>query len=131
MATITVNAQPVEVEPGSATILLDFLRCSLGLIGPRFGCGEGLCGACMVLVDGRPRPSCDVPLWSVEGTSITTVEGLGTEAAPHAVQTAFIKEQAMQCGFCMSGILISAAALLRSNPAPTDDEIRHALQRNL
>src|SRR5919107_5381438 len=103
----------------------------LGLTGSRFGCGANQCGACHVLLGDRAVASCDTPLWAAEGTEITTVEGLGTPDRPHPLQSAFIAEQAMQCGYCVSGILISAAALLRRNPDPSEAEVRAALDRNL
>src|SRR5262249_15625652 len=96
-----------------------------------FGCGENQCGACNVLVDGRVAASCDTPLWATAGKDVTTVEGLGTAERPHPLQRAFIAEQAMQCGYCISGILISAAALLKRNPNPTEREVREALDGNL
>lgn len=121
--------RPVEADPQST--LLSVLRGALGLSGPRFGCGEGECGACRVLVDGACITACDTPLWAVEGKEVTTLEGLGDESRPHPLQAAFLSEQAMQCGYCVSGIIMSAAALLSSNPDPTEDEVRHALARNL
>lgn len=128
---LTVNGRARPVAAGRDAILLDVLRGELGLLGARFGCGEGLCGSCRVLVDGQPLPACDTPLWAVEGRSITTVEGLGTEAVPHPLQRALIAEQAMQCGYCISGVMISAAALLARDPDPDDAAIRAALDPNL
>jgi nicotinate dehydrogenase subunit A len=119
----------VDVDPDRS--LLDVLRGDLGLAGPHFGCGAGECGACHVLLGDRAVTSCDTPLWSVAEKDITTIEGLGTAEQPHPLQRAFIAEQAMQCGYCVAGILISAAALLRQNPAPTDADVRAALDRNL
>jgi len=100
-------------------------------MGTRFGCGLNQCGACNVLVDGRAVASCDLPLSAAAGKDVTTVEGLGSPEQPHTLQSAFIAEQAMQCGYCISGILISAAALLRRNPDPSEAEVRAALDRNL
>jgi nicotinate dehydrogenase subunit A len=111
--------------------LLAALRGELGLTGTRFGCGANQCGACLVLVDDRAVASCDTPLWAVAGKDVVTVEGLGTPERPHPLQAAFVAEQAMQCGYCVSGILISAAALLARNPEPSEAEIRAALDRNL
>ena len=128
---LTVNGRARLVTAGRDAILLDVLRGELGLPGARFGCGEGLCGSCRVLVDGKPLPACDTPLWAVEGRSITTVEGLGTEAAPHPLQRALIAEQAMQCGYCISGVMISAVALLARDPDPDEAAIRAALDPNL
>ena len=111
--------------------LLDVLRHDLGLSGPRFGCGLGLCGACFVLIDGEPRSSCDFPAWAAEGRQVTTVEGLMDGATLDVVQQAFIDEQAAQCGYCTSGMVVSAVALLRGNHSPTEREVREALDRNL
>ncbi len=128
---MTVNGSPRTISCEPASPLLDVLRHDLGLAGPRFGCGAGLCGACRVLVDGQPRSSCDLPAWAAEGSEITTVEGLADGAALHPVQQAFIDEQAAQCGYCTSGMIISAVALLRGNPAPDDRQVREALDGNL
>jgi len=123
-ATVAVDADPDQT-------LLDVLRGRLGVTSPHFGCGAGECGACYVMVDGRAMASCDLPMWSVADKTVVTLEGLGTAEQPHPLQRAFISEQAMQCGYCVSGILISAAALLKSNLAPTEAEVRSALDRNL
>ena len=128
---LTVNGASVEVEASGDTPLLYALRNDLALKGTRFGCGSGQCGACFVLIDGHPTPACDTPLWSVSGKGITTVEGLGPKGDLHALQRAFLDEQAAQCAFCTSGILVSAAALLEKNPKPTESEVRAALDRNL
>jgi nicotinate dehydrogenase subunit A len=119
------------VEADENATLLHVLRHELGLSGPRFGCGVGLCGACFVLLDGNATPACDTPMWSVDGKSVVTVEGLGTEGALHPVQDAFLAEQAAQCGFCVSGVLVSAVDLLARNPTPTEGDIVTALDRNL
>jgi nicotinate dehydrogenase subunit A len=103
------------------------LRGDLGLVGSRFGCGTGLCGACFVLLDGQPVPACDTPLWSAAGRSVTTVEGL----RGHPLLAAFLAEQAAQCGYCVSGILVSAAALLAREPYPDEAAVRGALDRHL
>jgi len=128
---LTVNGVSREVAAGPDTPLLYALRNDLGLTGTRFGCGSGECGACFVLIDGYPAPSCDTPLWAAAGKAITTIEGLSANGQLHPLQRAFIAEQAAQCGYCMSGIIISAAALLANNPHPTDAEVRAALDRNL
>ena len=120
----TVTAEP-------STPLLTVLRGSLELRGTRFGCGANQCGACNVLLGDQAVASCDTPLWAAAGKEVTTIEGLGTAEQPHPLQSAFIAEQAMQCGYCVSGILTSAAALLRRNPDPSDAEVRAALDRNL
>ncbi|MGZ5074616.1 MAG: (2Fe-2S)-binding protein [Usitatibacter sp.] len=129
--TVHVNGAERTVEADGGTMLLDVLRNTLGLKGTRFGCGAELCGACMVLVDGRPIASCSTPLSVVDKKSITTVEGLGRPDAPHPLQQAFIAEQAAQCGYCTSGMLMSAAALLAHTPRPTEEQVRQALDRNL
>jgi nicotinate dehydrogenase subunit A len=127
---LTVNGQAQVVSGEPETTLLHVLRHQLGLVGSRFGCGMGLCGACFVLVDGRPAPSCDIPLWSAAGKAVTTVEGLGGGGL-HAVQQAFLDEQAAQCGYCISGILVSAAALLAEEPRPSREAAAAALDRHL
>lgn len=128
---LTVNGVPAQIMASGDTPLLYALRNDLELKGTRFGCGTGQCGACFVLIDGHAAPACDTPLWSAAGKSITTVEGLGPSGALHPLQESFLAEQAAQCGFCTSGILISAAALLARNPKPTENEVRAALDRNL
>ncbi|MCK1387432.1 (2Fe-2S)-binding protein [Bradyrhizobium sp. 21] len=126
-----LNGTATFVDTDPDQTLLDVLRGRLGVTGPHFGCGAGECGACHVMVDGRAMASCDMPMWSVADKDVVTVEGLGTANAPHPLQRAFIVEQAMQCGYCVSGILISAAALLKRNPSPTEVEVKAALDRNL
>ena len=128
---LRVNGRDCEVRAEADTPLLYILRNDLKLKGTRFGCGEGHCGACNVLFDGNAVQSCDTPLWSVPGHEITTIEGLGSEAGLHPVQQAFIDEQAIQCGYCIDGVIISAVALLRRNNDPSDAEIASALERNL
>ena len=129
--TLTVNGSATTVTGDPATPLLHVLRNELGLAGPRFGCGVGLCGACFVLLDGAAAPACDTPLWSVEGKSVVTVEGLADGDELHPLQQAFLDEQAAQCAFCVSGVLVSAAALLAQTPAPSEGEVVDALDRNL
>ena len=126
-----LNGVETDVDADSDASLLSVLRGPLHLIGPHFGCGAGECGACNVMVDGHAVASCDTPLWSIADKDVITVEGLGTSERPHPLQTAFIAEQALQCGYCIPGILISAAALLKKNPDPSDREVRTALDRNL
>ena len=128
---LTVNGTESELDADANTPLLYALRNDLELKGTRFGCGSGQCGACFVLIDGHPAPACDTPLWAAAGKRITTVEGLSKGSEPHPLQHAFLTEQAAQCGYCTSGILISAAALLAKNPRPTEVEVRAALDRNL
>jgi nicotinate dehydrogenase subunit A len=126
-----LNGRAVEVDAGPDRSLLEVLRGPLGLTGPHFGCGAGECGACQVMLGDRAVTACDTPLWSVAEKEITTIEGLGTSAHPHPLQRAFIAEQAMQCGYCVAGILISAAALLKRTARPTEAEVRAALDGNL
>src|SRR3954454_11643467 len=128
---LTVNGSVRSVGAKSDTPLLYVLRNELGLVGSRFGCGSGQCGACFVLVDGRPMASCDMPVSFAEGKKITTIEGLGSNTELHPVQRALIAEQAAQCGYCMSGIAVAAAALLERNKRPTETEIREALDKHL
>jgi nicotinate dehydrogenase subunit A len=127
---LEVNGVRKEVGAAPDTPLLYVLRNDLGLAGSRFGCGSGQCGACFVLLDGKPIASCDLPLWSVENKKVVTVEGLGAGEL-HPVQKALIAEQAAQCGYCMSGIAVSAVALLENNKNPDEAEIRAALDKNL
>jgi nicotinate dehydrogenase subunit A len=123
----TVNGRKVAVTEDDRTPLLDVLRNTLGITGPRYGCGQELCGACMVLIDGVPAHACTRELWSVEGRAVITVEGL----AGHPVIAALLAEQAGQCGYCLSGIAISAAALLARDPAPDRAAIVAALEPHL
>ena len=129
--TLRVNGGEHRVSAEAKTPLVYILRNDLKLKGTRFGCGQGNCGACTVLIDGNAVQSCDTPLWSAAGHEITTIEGLGSAAAPGRLQQAFIDEQAMQCGYCINGIIMSAEALLARTAAPTDAEIVQALERNL
>ncbi|HEU0290367.1 MAG TPA: (2Fe-2S)-binding protein [Burkholderiales bacterium] len=127
--TVNGNSHAVEVDP--ETPLLYVLRNDLKLKGARFGCGLGQCGACTVLVDGKPVQSCDIPLSAAAGKSIVTVEGLAANGKPHPLQQAFIAEQAAQCGYCITGIIMASKALLDANPDPSDADIRAALKGNL
>jgi nicotinate dehydrogenase subunit A len=129
--TLTVNGTLREVGAEPETPLLYVLRNDLKLKGARYGCGLGQCGACTVIVDGKPVQSCDIPVSAVAGAKITTIEGIGTPDKPHPLQRAFVREQAAQCGYCLSGIIMSAKALLDRSPRPTDAEIREALAGNL
>lgn len=128
---LSVNGQKVSVTAAPDTPLLDVLRNHLGLKATRYGCGLEQCGTCMVLVDGTPAYACSREVGAVAGRSVTTLEGMGTPEALHPLQQAFLDEQAGQCGFCLSGILVSAKALLDSNPAPTRAEIIAAMDRHL
>ncbi|MFN8524450.1 MAG: (2Fe-2S)-binding protein [Chloroflexota bacterium] len=129
--TITVNGQQREVDAAPTTMLLYVLRNDLQLNGPKFGCGLEQCGACTVLLNGQPARSCSTTLAEVGDQAVTTLEGLGTGGAPHALQQAFLAEQAGQCGYCIPGMIVSAAALLQKSPVPTDDQIKQALDGNL
>jgi nicotinate dehydrogenase subunit A len=130
-STVVVNGERREVHTEPDTALLYVLRNHLGLKGTRFGCGLGLCGACLVLVDGHPEYSCDTPLWALGDRPVTTVEGLSAPGHLHPVAQAIVDGQAAQCGYCISGVVVSAAVLLRENGDPTDAEVRAALDRNL
>jgi nicotinate dehydrogenase subunit A len=125
---VEINGVQREIAAGPDTPLLYVLRNHLGLPGTRFGCGSGQCGACFVLVDGRAIASCDLPVSFVSGKRVTTVEGLGGQ---HPVQKALERHQAAQCGYCMSGIIMTAVSLLAQKPNPTEGEVRSALDKNL
>ena len=129
--TLTVNGKSHAVSAEPETALLYVLRNDLKLKGARFGCGLGQCGACTVLVDGKPVQSCDFPLSAAAGKAITTIEGLAPDGKMHPLQAAIIAEQAAQCGYCITGIIMAAKALLDANPRPADAEIRSALKGNL
>jgi nicotinate dehydrogenase subunit A len=128
---ITVNGRALSVTATDETPLLYVLRNDAGCKGVRYGCGLGQCGSCTVIIDGKPVQSCDVPVSAVAGKSITTVEGIGSAEKPHPLQTAFVEEQAAQCGYCITGIIMSAKVLLDGNPSPSDGEIKQALAKNL
>ena len=129
--TLNVNGQRHVVAADAETPLLYVLRNDLKLKGARFGCGLGQCGACTVLVDGKPVQSCDFPLSAAAGKAVTTVEGLAANGKLHPLQQAFVAEQAAQCGYCITGIIMAAKALLDANPRPSDADIRAALKGNL
>ena len=128
---LEVNGQRHAVAAAEETPLLYVLRNDFKLKGARFGCGLGQCGSCTVLVDGRPVQSCDFPLSAAAGKRVTTIEGLIRDGKPHPLQQAFVAEQAAQCGYCATGIIMSAKALLDANPRPSDAQIRAALKGNL
>ena len=128
---LNVNNKEVQLDVDPNTPLLYVLRNDLELNGPKFGCGLAQCGACTVLVDGDPLRSCVLPVAVVAGRAVVTLEGLGDRERPHPLQTAFIEEQAMQCGYCSNGMMMTAAALLQKNKSPTEDDIRSALKGNL
>ena len=125
--TLVVDGKSTEVDADPAMPLLYALRSELGLDNPKFGCGLAQCGACTVQVDGRPTRSCVTPVASVRGKKVTTLNGLGTADRPHPLQTAYIAEQVPQCGYCISGWMLTATALLRETPKPSDTQIRQAL----
>jgi nicotinate dehydrogenase subunit A len=131
MLTLLVNGRSHTLEVDPDTPLLYVLRDDLRLNGPKFGCGLGQCGACTVLVDGGAVRSCSVPVAKAVGRRVTTLEGLGSSAAPHPVQRAFIEEQAAQCGYCINGMIMTSAALLARTARPSEREIRQALAGNL
>ena len=128
---LTVNDKQVQLDIEPDTPLLFALRNDLQLNGPKFGCGVAQCGACTVLLDSSPVRSCVTPVAAVAGRAVLTLEGLGTRQQPHPLQSAFIKEQAMQCGYCSNGMMMTAAALLQKNKTPTEEQIRSALRANL
>jgi len=125
--SFVLNGDVAELDVDPDTPLLYVLRNELGLMGARFGCGLGLCGACFVHVDGVSVPSCDTPVWSVRGKRVVTIEGLASRRIPEA----FLAEQAAQCGYCVTGIIMTAAALLDRDPHPSESDIAAALDRHL
>jgi nicotinate dehydrogenase subunit A len=130
--TLNVNGKPVAIIADDPQMpLLYALRDELGLHGPRFGCGLGQCGACTVLVDGKAMRSCITPVAAMAGKKVVTLEGLGGPSRLHPLQKAFIDEQAVQCGYCINGMIMQAAALLEANKKPTEREIKAALAENL
>jgi carbon-monoxide dehydrogenase small subunit len=131
LLALSVNGAKQQVEAHPAERLVDVLRYRLGLTGVKEGCGAGQCGACTVLLDGRPVSSCLVFAGDAVGHEITTIEGLAAEGQMHPLQQAFVKHGAVQCGFCTPGMLLAAKALLDENPAPTEEEIRRGLAGNL
>lgn len=124
---LVVNGQVHNIEADPATPLLYVLSDDLALNGPKFGCGLGQCGACTVIVKGQAVRSCITPVKAVVGAEITTLEGIGTIERPHPLQQAFIEEQAAQCGFCVSGVIMTAKALLDKNPKASEEEIQQAM----
>jgi len=129
--TLTVNGEPRTVDVPPDTPLLWALRDALGLTGTKFGCGIAQCGACTVHVDGESRRSCVTPISAVEGKSVTTIEGLADGESLHRVQQAWLEEDVVQCGYCQSGQIMSAAALLAANPRPSDRDIDVAMAGNI
>lgn len=127
MITLKVNGQTHTVDVDPTTPLLYVLSDDLELRGPKFGCGLGQCGSCTVIADGKAIRSCSTPVNTMQGADITTLEGLGTPDNPHPLQKAFIDEQAVQCGFCLSGVILTAKAFLDQNPKATEQQIRQAM----
>ena len=131
MATsITVNGRTHSVEAAADTPLLYVLRNDLELNGAKYGCGFAQCGACTVVIEGKPVRSCVTPVSAVAGKAITTIEGLGANGAPHPLQKAFVEEQAAQCGYCANGMIMTAKIFLDKNPRPTEAQIKKALGAN-
>ena len=128
---LNVNGKSLTTEAQAETPLLYVLRNDFGLRGAKFGCGLGQCGACTVLVDGKPVQSCDFPVSAAAGATVTTIEGIGVNGGLHPLQEAFVGEQAAQCGYCATGIIMTAKALLDANSRPSDEDIRTALKGNL
>ncbi len=128
---LSINGETRRLEIEDTTSLLEALRNALGLKGAKFGCGAGECGACVVLIDGEARPSCQIEVGNLAGRTITTLEGMGTAERPHPLQTAFLDLQAGQCGYCLSGIMVAAQALLARNPDPSRADVALALGGHL
>ena len=129
--SFTLNGKPITLEVDPERMLLWVLRTDLGLTGTKFGCGEGLCGSCSVLVDGRVERSCQLPIGRVDGAKLLTIEGLAAGDALHPVQSAFVEHDALQCGFCTSGMIMNAVGLLAATPAPSRQQILDAMENNL
>lgn len=129
--SLNLNGRVESLAVAGDLPLLTVLRNDLGLNGPKYGCGLGQCGACMVLIDGRAARSCALPLAGVAGREVTTLEGLGSASAPHPVQQAFVEAQAAQCGYCLNGMVIATVSLLRRTPQPSEAQVRAALSHNL
>jgi len=127
----TVNGEPVKLRVSPLATLLDILRNDLELTGTKYGCGEGECGACSVLLDGKVVNSCLVPALECEGSEVVTIEGLGVNGKVHPIQKAFVDHGAIQCGFCTPGMIMATYALLEANPSPTEEEVKLALEGNL
>jgi nicotinate dehydrogenase subunit A len=126
-----LNGARVALDVEATASLLDVLRGELGVTSPRYGCGAGECGTCAVLIDGEDKPSCTIEIGHVDGKRVTTVEGIGTQSAPHAIQVALLETQAGQCGYCLSGLIVGAKALLDRNPDPSRRDIAEALSWHL
>ena len=131
MIELSINGKDITVEEEPTAFLLDVLRNRLGLMGARFGCGAGHCGACAVLVDGEDKSSCILEIGNLRGRHVVTLEGIGSERHPHPLQTALIELQAGQCGYCLAGIIVGAKGLLDRNPDPSRDDVIEALNGHL
>jgi nicotinate dehydrogenase subunit A len=131
VVSFQLNGRQVDVDAPADAPLLGILQYDLGVAGPKYGCGLAQCGACAVLIDDEPVPACVTPLSAAAGAAVTTLEGLQANGSPSPLQQAFIDEQAAQCGYCSSGMVIQATALLKRNPSPSDQEVRAALDGNL
>ena len=129
--TLRINGESHQVEGGGGDSLLSVLRYELGLTGSKYGCGEGQCGACTVLVDGVATRSCVAKLEAVAGKNVTTIEGLATAGRLHPLQEAFLEVEALQCGYCTPGMIMAAAGLLSVNPSPSEQDIATAMDRNI
>ena len=129
--SLRINGRTHEVEADPADTLLSIVRSDLGLTGSKFGCGEGHCGACTVLVDGVAARSCSVRVAAVSGKAVTTIEGLADGERLHPLQEAFLAAEAFQCGYCTPGMIMAAAGLLRANPEPSEQDIARVLDRNV
>jgi nicotinate dehydrogenase subunit A len=125
---LSVNGTAIETPAEPETPLLYILRNDLGLVGSRYGCGSGMCGACTVLMDGMPTTSCDLPIDAIRGREVTTIEGIAEQGGPNRLQRAFVDEQAGQCGYCLTGVIMTASALLAREPRPTRQQIGEALR---
>jgi aerobic-type carbon monoxide dehydrogenase small subunit (CoxS/CutS family) len=129
--TFTLNGKPVSVTTDARRMLLWVLRTDLGLTGAKYGCGEGLCGACTILINSKAEHSCRIPVSDVKGKEVITIEGMARNGKPHPIQQAFIEHDALQCGYCTPGMILSAYGLLLNNPQPTREEILRGMDRNL
>jgi carbon-monoxide dehydrogenase small subunit len=131
MISFSLNGKPASLEVDPERALLWVLRTEFGLTGTKFGCGEGLCGSCSVLVNGRVERSCQLPVGKVEGAKVVTIEGLAAGEQLHPVQAAFVEHDALQCGFCTPGMIINAVGLLAENPTPSRQQILDAMENSL
>ena len=131
ISELEINGARRQINAAPQEMLLHVLRDQLALTGTKYGCGEGQCGACTVLLDGQPRRSCLTPVSAAAGKNITTIEGLARNGQLHPLQQAFLEEQALQCGYCTPGMILTASALLRAHPNPTREQIIHYMEGNI